>query len=248
MKKKSLPITEYLNETLPFIDEVSALEGIDLLLNDQYLAVLSLEKKKNDILKVIEAIHNKLKDNKSGRLIYAGAGTSGRICVQDGVELNPTFGWPRSKVEFIIAGGKKSLLKSIENAEDDEIKASKEVERLNVNEKDILIGVAASGTTPFTSRVLKDASNKRALTVDISNNPYGKILENCTYKIILETNEEMIAGSTRLKAGTSQKICLNLISSMLMIKLGKVKKGRMISLVANNKKLKLRKESIFQYL
>ena len=95
---------------------------------------------------------------------------------------------------------------------------------------------------------MKDASNKGALTVAISNNPYGKILENCTYKIILETNEEMIAGSTRLKAGTSQKICLNLISSMLMIKLGKVKKGRMISLVANNKKLKLRKESIFQYL
>ena len=144
--------------------------------------------------------------------------------------------------------GEKISLKSIENAEDDEIKASKEVERLNVNEKDILIGVAASGNTPFTCRALKDASNKGALTVAISNNPYGKILENCTYKIILETNEEMIAGSTRLKAGTSQKICLNLISSMLMIKLGKVKKGRMISLVANNKKLKLRKESIFQYL
>ena len=97
-----------MNETLPFIDEVSALEGIDLLLNDQYLAVLSLEKKKNDILKVIEAIHNKLKDNKSGRLIYAGAGTSGRICVQDGVELNPTLDGLDQKLSLSLLG-KKSL-------------------------------------------------------------------------------------------------------------------------------------------
>ena len=120
-------------------------------------------------------------------LIYVGAGTSARIGVQDGVELFPTFNWPKERLDFIIAGGTNALLNAIENAEDDTSTAEKIVVDKLISREDVVIGIAASGNTPFTCKVLEKAKNQNALTIAISNNPNGKILKYCDYKIILNT-------------------------------------------------------------
>jgi len=174
-------------------------------------------------------------------LIYAGAGTSGRIGVQDGVELLPTFSWPQKRLDYIIAGGKKAILKSIENAEDDTHQAIDMVLKKSVSSQDVVIALAASGNTPFTCKILEEANKIGALTIGISNNPNGNLLKFADSKIILDTKEEVIAGSTRLKAGTAQKICLNIISSLVMIKMGRVKNGKMSHMLPTNQKLRDRK-------
>ena len=189
----------------------------------------------------IEKIYQHLILNPKGRLIYVGAGTSGRIGVQDGVELLPTFSWPKSRVDYIIAGGNSAVLNSVENAEDDILEATKIVLTKSINSEDVIIGLAASGNTPFTCKVLEEANKKNALTIAISNNPSGKLLEFGKCQIILETKEELIAGSTRLKAGTAQKICLNVISSIVMVKMGRVKNGKMSHMLPTNQKLRDRK-------
>ncbi|MDC1209562.1 N-acetylmuramic acid 6-phosphate etherase, partial [Pseudomonadota bacterium] len=170
-----------------------------------------------------------------------GAGTSGRIGIQDGVELYPTFNWPKDRLDYIIAGGVSAILNAVENAEDSILSAKDAVITKLINYTDVVIGLAASGNTPFTCKVLEEANNKKALTIAISNNPKGKILKFGDIKIVLNTKEEVIAGSTRLKAGTAQKICLNIISSMVMIKMGRVKNGFMNNMVPTNEKLRKRK-------
>ena len=117
-----------------------------------------------------------------------------------------------------------------------------------ISREDVVIGIAASGNTPFTCRVLEKVKNQNALTIAISNNPNGKILKYCDHKIILNTQEEVIAGSTRLKAGTAQKICLNVISSMVMVKMGRVKNGIMNEMVPTNEKLRLRKKNLINFI
>ena len=178
------------------------------------------------------------------RIIYAGAGTSGRIGLQDGVELFPTFNWPRDRLDYIIAGGNQAILSAIENAEDDVVSAKEIIRKKVINNTDIIIGIAASGNTPFTCKVLEEAFKKDALTIAISNNPDGKILKFGKINIVLDTKEEVIAGSTRLKAGTAQKICLNTISTMVMVNMGKVKNGMMSNMVPTNEKLRKRKINI----
>ena len=238
---KKLPITEGLFlETLP-IDKLNDEEALKLMINEQINAGLCIKKILPEINKVIVAIYDQMKNSKFGRIIYSGAGTSGRIGVQDGAELYPTFGWPKDRFKFIIAGSNEALVNSVENAEDDIADAKKQVKDININKFDVVIGLAASGNTPFTCRVLELARQKRALTVAISNNPEGNLLNFGTHKIVINTKQEVIAGSTRLKAGTSQKICLNLISSLVMVKLGYIKNGNMINLIPNNKKLRDRK-------
>ena len=244
--KIKLPPTECsYNKSKP-IDKLNSLDAISLFVKEQRRAIKVVENQMKSILNTIEAMSEHLKKNKKGRIIYAGAGTSGRLGVQDGVELLPTFGWPKNRINFILAGGEQALLNSIENAEDDIDLALSQVNKLDVSKSDIVIGIAASGNTDFTCKVMKEAYLKNALTVGISNNPRGKILKSSKYKIILNTREELIAGSTRLKAGTSQKVCLNLLSTMTMVKLGFVKNGLMTNLVANNKKLRERKKRIYE--
>ena len=239
-----LPNTELLFDENLFIDQMSTNNGLRLLLKSQLQAVKSIEKSMLDIEIVIEEIFKKIKKHKTSRLIYVGAGTSGRIGVQDGVELYPTFGWPVEKVSFILAGGKESLVKSIENAEDDILSASKQVKQKKIVKEDIVIGIAASGNTSFTLQVIREARKRGALTIGISNNEKGNLILGSELAIILRSGKEVLAGSTRLAAGTTQKICLNFISTMVMAKLGRVKFGRMNFLVANNKKLRERKIGI----
>jgi N-acetylmuramic acid 6-phosphate etherase len=179
-----------------------------------------------------------------GRLIYAGAGTSGRLAVQDGAELMPTFNWPEQRLVLLMAGGPEALLKSVEGAEDQVEFAEHLVRRHVVDGKDVLIAVAASGTTPFTVACLRQAKRCGALTIGIANNPRTPILSEADHPIFLDTGPEPIAGSTRMKAGTAQRIVLNLLSTLLMILLGRVYEGLMVDVQAVNQKLVRRSEDM----
>lgn len=241
---KDIPKTELLYQKSKPIDYLSLPEAISLMINEQKNAALEVQKASKSIALTIDAIYQYLLSYPKGRLIYVGAGTSGRIGVQDGVELFPTFSWPSERLDYIIAGGNQAMFKAVENAEDNEHLATKIVSTKMVSKNDVVIGIAASGNTPFTCKVLEKAKVNNALTIAISNNPKGKILKYADHKIILNTKEEVIAGSTRLKAGTAQKICINVISSMVMVRLGKVKNGMMTEMVPTNKKLRNRKKYI----
>ena len=154
----------------------------------------------------------------------------------------------KKRVDFLIAGGFDALLKSIENAEDNLNNASENFKDLKINRKDVVIGIAASGNTPYTCRVLELSQKVNALTVAISNNKFGNLFLHSDFQLFLDTRQEILAGSTRLKAGTAQKICLNIISTMIMTKLGFVKKGMMVNMVPMNDKLKKRAFQIKKHL
>lgn len=177
---------------------------------------------------------------RGGRLVYAGAGTSGRIGVQDGAELPPTFDWPDERVAFAIAGGTGAILQAVENAEDSAADGAARMDALRVGPDDVVVGVAASGTTPFTIAAVERARALGAATIGVANNPGAPLLAASAYPICIETGEEAVAGSTRMKAGTAQKIVLNLLSTLLMIRLGRVYRGQMVQMRATNAKLRRR--------
>ena len=238
---KNIPKTEQIYKKSKPIDHLSSTEAISLMIKEQKEASSCVYRAIKSIEIASDKIYEHLNLNPKGRLIYAGAGTSGRIGVQDGVELLPTFSWSQKRLDYIIAGGKKAILKSIENAEDDKHQAIDTILKKSVNSQDVVIALAASGNTPFTCKILEEAKKRGTLTIGISNNPNGNLLKFADGKIILDTKEELIAGSTRLKAGTAQKICLNIISSLVMIKMGRVKNGKMSHMLPTNQKLRDRK-------
>ena len=176
----------------------------------------------------------------AGRLIYAGAGTSGRIAVQDGAELGPTFGWPKERLVFAMAGGEKALISSVEDAEDDA--ADGAARMADAGRSDVVIGVSASGSTPFTLSAVNEARRRGALTIGIACNPGSALLAAAEHGVLIETGSEVLAGSTRMKAGTAQKTALNLFSTAVMIRLGRVYKGLMVDLQLSNAKLRKRAE------
>jgi N-acetylmuramic acid 6-phosphate etherase len=177
-----------------------------------------------------------------GRLIYAGAGTSGRIAVQDGAELGPTFNWPRDRVAFAMAGGEAALLQAIENAEDSGAAGAARIKELGAGGDDVVIGLAASGATPFTVAAVEAAREAGALTLGVANTPGSRLLTASAHPILLDTGAEPVAGSTRLKAATAQKAALNLISTLIMVRLGKVYRGLMVHMRPTNEKLRRRAE------
>ena len=183
-----------------------------------------------------------------GRLIYVGAGTSGRVAVQDGAELGPTFNWPQSRVVFVMAGGNNALLKSVEGAEDDAVDGTTQMDLANVARDDVVIGLTASGATPFTVAAIARARALGALTIGIANNPATPMLSTADFPILLNTGSEVLAGSTRMKAGTAQKAALNLISTGIMLAQGRVYKGLMVNMNASNAKLKKRAERMVMQL
>jgi N-acetylmuramic acid 6-phosphate etherase len=172
-----------------------------------------------------------------GRIFYLGAGTSGRLGVLDASELPPTFGIPDNMVIGLIAGGETALRRAVEAAEDDPDKAWKELEIFNINVKDTVIGIAASGTTPYVTGGIIKAREKGILTGCITCNPGSKIVEVTEFPIVVVVGPEFVTGSTRLKAGTAQKMILNMISTSLMIKLGRVKGNKMVNMQLTNRKL-----------
>jgi len=174
---------------------------------------------------------------KGGRIFYLGAGTSGRLGVLDASEVPPTFGVPDSLVIGLIAGGEVALRKAVESAEDDPNKAWRELEIFNINTKDTVIGIAASGTTQYVIGGIIKARECGILTGCITCNPGSKIIEVTEFPIVVVVGPEFVTGSTRLKAGTAQKMVLNMITTTVMIKLGRVKGNKMVNMQLTNKKL-----------
>lgn len=181
---------------------------------------------------------------RGGRLVYVGAGTSGRIGVQDGVELTPTFDWPAERVVFAMAGGMDALVRSAEGAEDDEGAGAQAMTSAKVSPDDVVIGVAASGTTRFTIGALRAATAAGAVSIAVANNPGVPLLEVARHRILVDTGSEVVAGSTRMKAGTAQKIVLNLFSTAVMVRMGRVYRGLMVDMRARNAKLRRRAQVI----
>jgi N-acetylmuramic acid 6-phosphate etherase len=228
------------------IDVWEPADILESLIEGQFAAVAAVRAALPEIEAAAIAMQERLRER--GRLVYAGAGTSGRMGVQDGAELIPTFSWPDDRLLLLIAGGKDALLQSVEGAEDEVEQAVALVTRQEINAADVLIAVAASGTTPFTMTCLREARKRGALTVGIANNRDTPILHESHHAILLNTGSEPIAGSTRMKAGTAQKIALNLLSSLLMILLGRVYQGLMVDVRALNKKLVRRSEDMLMQL
>jgi len=181
---------------------------------------------------------------RGGRLVYVGAGTSGRIAIQDGAELRPTYDWPSERLVFVMAGGMQAMVSSVEGAEDDEASGAEAMTQAEVRQDDVVIAVAASGTTPFTVGALRCAGRLGALCIAVANNRGAPLFELARHKILIETGTEVLAGSTRMQAGTAQKIVLNLFSTAVMVKLGRVYRGLMVSMRATNAKLLRRAQII----
>ncbi|MEO9513750.1 MAG: N-acetylmuramic acid 6-phosphate etherase [Flavobacteriaceae bacterium] len=172
-----------------------------------------------------------------GRLFYIGAGTSGRLGILDASEIPPTFGMPHSKVIGLIAGGDVAIRKAVEFAEDSTEQAWKDLEEFDVNEKDVVVGIAASGTTPYVLGGIREAKKNGLLTAGITNNPGSPLAIESNISIEIEVGPEFVTGSTRMKSGTSQKLVLNMISTALMIRIGRVKGNKMVNMQLSNNKL-----------
>jgi len=219
---------------------------LDALIEGQMAAVAAVRPVLGAIEQAAAAIEARLRQG--GRLIYAGAGTSGRLAVQDGAELIPTFSWPSEQLLLLMAGGEAALLRSTEGAEDEAEHAAKLVQHHGIGATDALIAVAASGTTPFTLSCQRRAKANGALTIGIANNQSAPLLKEADHPIFLDTGAEPIAGSTRMKAGTAQRVALNLLSTLTMIRLGRVHQGLMVDMQAINAKLVSRSESILSQI
>ncbi|KQS05065.1 N-acetylmuramic acid 6-phosphate etherase [Sphingomonas sp. Leaf357] len=216
--------------------------AVEAMLEGQLSAIAALHSQVAAIAAASDAAAARLKAG--GRLCYAGAGTSGRIAVQDGVELRPTFDWPKDRLVFLLAGGTGALTESAEGAEDDGDAARAGVATEAIGANDVLIGVAASGTTPFTLAAIEAARAAGALTIAVANNSAAPLLAAAEHAILAETGSEIVAGSTRMKAGTAQKAALNMISTAIMLRLGFVHRGLMVNMRMSNTKLRRRGAAI----
>jgi N-acetylmuramic acid 6-phosphate etherase len=220
------------------IDNWSTRELVDGMVESQFTAIAAVSGARADLAKAIDAIAERL--GRTGRLIYLGAGTSGRIGAQDGAELPPTFNWPYERAVTLMAGGPGALVKAVENAEDSITAAAEGLDGLGLTRTDVVIGLAASGSTPYVVAGLEHARRKGALTIGMLNSPGGRVGAVADIAILLDTGPEFLAGSTRMKAGTSQKVALNIISTGVMIRLGFVYRGKMVEMRATNAKLRER--------
>lgn len=227
--------TESINSNSANIDKLSALEMVELFISEEDAVRKALTGARAQIAAAIELVSASL--SKGGRLFYIGAGTSGRLGVLDASECPPTFGTEPELVQGIIAGGTIALTSAVEGAEDDRVAARTVVEE-RMRAGDVLVGITASGSTPYVVSALEAARKQGIKTIAIANNKDAETFKIAELSIYLDTGAEIISGSTRLKAGTSQKLVLNMISSCTMVRLGKTRGNLMTHLRAKNDKLK----------
>lgn len=232
--------TETLSPRYENLDAWDSIEVLRALYEGQLSAVAAVGPALGAIAAAAEASVPRLK--RGGRLVYVGAGTSGRIGVQDGAELPPTFNWPNDRIVFALAGGEGAIFQAVENAEDSGPDGRARMVQVGVGPDDVVLGVAASGTTPFTIAAVEEARARGALTIGLANNPGTGLLAAAEHPVLVETGEEVVGGSTRMKAGTTQKIVLNLFSTLVMVRLGRVYRGRMVHMRPTNAKLRRRSE------
>lgn len=228
-------VTESVNENSKNIDRVSTEKMIEIINNEDKKVAAAVEKEKKNIAAAVDEISKALKNG--GRLIYMGAGTSGRLGILDASECPPTYGVSSELVKGLIAGGEEAIRNSIENAEDSRDEAVEHLENIDFSKEDFLVGIAASGSTPYVIGGLEYADSIGAKTAALSCNPDSKIAEVAEISIAPVVGPEVVTGSTRMKAGTAQKMVLNMLSTAVMIKLGKVYKNYMVDLQVKNNKL-----------
>ncbi|HPD91139.1 MAG: N-acetylmuramic acid 6-phosphate etherase [Rhodobacter sp.] len=219
-------------ETWPTRDLAAA------LLETQLAAAAAAAATAETLAQAIDAAAQRLAAG--GRLIYLGAGTSGRLAVLDAAELPPTFDWPRDRALALMAGGDAALVHAIEGAEDDAPAAVAALTAAALSPRDVVIGVAASGRTPYTRAGLAHARATGALAIGLFNAPDAPMRADCDLALVADTGAEIIAGSTRMKAGTAQKVLLNSLSTGIMVRLGHVWRGRMVEMRPTNAKLHAR--------
>lgn len=217
------------------IDQMSVIEILTGINNEDKLVPLAVEKALPQIEKLATAVAERM--NNGGRLFYIGAGTSGRLGVVDASECPPTFGVPFDRVVGIIAGGDTAIRRAVEFAEDDDKQAWIDLQEYQINEKDCLVGLAASGTTPYVIGGLNTARKHGVLTGCIICNEGGPIVAESDYPVEVVAGPEFLTGSTRMKSGTAQKLVLNMLSTTVMIKMGRVKGNKMVDMQLTNHKL-----------
>ncbi|MTV38537.1 N-acetylmuramic acid 6-phosphate etherase [Duganella radicis] len=230
MLKTETPSTQHTDLDLYPVEDL-----VDALLDDQALAVHAVKAASASISAAVAAMAPRIAAG--GRLIYVGAGTSGRLGILDSAELFPTFSWPHERAVALLAGGLGAMFEAVEGAEDDLSRGAADLRLLYPAYNDVILLVAASGTTPYVLGAMQSARTVGSLTVGIANNAGTPLLAGCDVGVCLDTGAEIISGSTRLKAGTAQKIVLNTLSSALMVRLHKVYGNLMVDLQATNAKL-----------
>ena len=233
-----LPITEQENENTANIDKVSTLEAVRLINDEDKKVAFAIEKILPEIASAIDEIVKRLQNG--GRLFYIGTGTSGRLGVLDASEIPPTFGVSYDLIQGIIAGGYEALYKAVEASEDNREQGAKDLQIRGGTKKDSVVGIAASGRTPYTIGALDFAREIGCFTACITCVPDSQITKSAEIAIVAEVGAEAITGSTRMKSGTAQKLILNMISTAAMIRLGYVKGNRMTNVKSSNIKLKER--------
>ena len=234
----SIPKTEMRNPASMNMDKMSTEEMARLVITANYEAVTAVETAAESIAKAVDAIAEAFENG--GRLFYIGAGTSGRLGVIDAAECPPTFGVDYDLVQGIIAGGKERMFRAGENEEDNHEKGCETIAEHGVTSKDVVVGISAAGNAAYVVGALEAAKALGAETVGISCNPNTKIMRAANIPIFTDTGAEVLTGSTRLKAGTAQKIVLNTLTTCAMAKTGKVYENMMINLSPSNEKLKKR--------
>ena len=230
--------TEKRNEASMHIDRMDTLSMVSLINKENMNAVMAVEKALPDIAKVCDKVAECFAGG--GRLFYIGAGTSGRLGIIDAAECPPTFGVPRDMVIGIIAGGEKCMFQAAEREEDNYASGIKDLKDKQLTKNDVVVGISASGNAQYLIGAINYANELGCETVGITSNENTLITKSAKISIITDTGAEVITGSTRMKAGTAQKIILNMLSTVAMIKLGNVYENMMINLRPTNEKLKNR--------
>jgi N-acetylmuramic acid 6-phosphate etherase len=234
--------TEGRNELTRSIDTLNSREIVELINNEDKTVALSVERALDQIAKLVDAIVEKL--SLGGRLIYMGAGTSGRIGLLDAVECPPTYGVSDEQVMCLLAGGRDAFSKAVEGAEDSKELAIEDLDFAKLTEKDVVVGIAASGRTPYVISGIEYAKSKGCVTGCIVNAKNSVMASLVDFPVEAVTGSEVISGSTRMKSGTAQKLICNMISTATMVRLGHVYKNLMIDLKATNEKLVARQLGI----
>lgn len=238
MSKLSALTTEKRNNNSTNIDNMSTMEILTVINNEDMSVPQKIQEVLPQIEETVDIVHHSLK--RGGKLFYVGAGTSGRIGILDAVECPPTYSTPPDLIQAMIAGGIQAVEKAVEGAEDSEELGAKDLRKRGVTELDVVIGIAASGRTPYVIGALKYANEIGATTVSLSSNQNSEISQYANIKIEVLTGPEVITGSTRMKAATAHKLILNMITTAAMIKIGKVYENLMVDLQVSNYKLQER--------
>nr|WP_314267853.1 N-acetylmuramic acid 6-phosphate etherase [uncultured Moellerella sp.] len=228
-------VTESRNPASEHIDQVSTLEMLKIINNEDKKVPLSIEKILPNIAQLVDKVAEAFQQG--GRLIYCGAGTSGRLGILDASECPPTFGTPHEQVIGLIAGGHQAILRAVENAEDNRQLGQKDLEDIQFNAKDVLVGIAASGRTPYVLGAMDYAQSLSATVAAISCNPDSAMAKQADIPLTAVVGPEVVTGSSRMKAGTAQKLILNMITTGAMIRIGKIFGNLMVDVEATNAKL-----------